>query len=102
MMNQMAIDIAQLACAFTEQYKGKKQCTEWRYEIAYYASVLLKCSCAGIHKGGTLEVWKMAEFYCDPLLLDLPIVKEDNTGTENSRIFSSRAIIQVSCIVYYG
>jgi hypothetical protein len=32
----------------------------------------------------------MAEFYCDPLLFNLPIIKEVNTGTENSRIFSSQ------------
>jgi hypothetical protein len=89
-MNQAAIDVTQLACSFTEHHKGD-QYVQWRYEIAYHAAVLVKCTCAVIHKGGEYSVWEMAEFQQPgrgPLLLDLPVVADDKRSSD---VASSRA-----------
>jgi hypothetical protein len=79
-MNQAVIDIVQLACAFTgREGNNSIEYKQYRFKIAHQSIVLLKATCAVMYKGGVYEVWKMAEFDDDPLLLQIPEV-ENSTG----------------------
>lgn len=86
-MNQAVIDTVQLACAFTNHKlpDGHKRITkssyrpeaeemyrQYRFEISRQSLILLKATVSVVHKGGEHNVWEMAEFGDDPLLLHVP------------------------------
>jgi predicted membrane chloride channel (bestrophin family) len=103
-MNQAVIDIVQLACTFTKReftvdnsagrnslsFQAKiGEYKQYRFKIAHQSIVLLKATCAVIHKGGEYDVWKMAEFDDDPLLLHVP---EDTSGTSTDEETHGRLV----------
>jgi hypothetical protein len=71
-MNQATIELTQLACAFTKR-NSEDSYKKWRYELTYYATILLSSTVSVIHKGGKNNVWEKIQLRDrDPLLMEFP------------------------------
>ena len=87
-MNQSMIELTQLMNAFSSSssassdHQDDHRQRQGRYNTAKTAIVLLKTTCAIIHKyGDTTNVWEMEDFKDHPLLLKLP--KDDDNNNNN-------------------
>ena len=82
-MNQSSIELAQLACSFTNGYQAKEY-KVWRSNVVFDTLTLLKSTVAMVYKGGKENVWELPEFDDNPILLHLEQAK-GSSKVDNSR-----------------
>ena len=76
-MNQSAIELTQLSCAFTSGYQ-QDEYRAWRFNVIWHILTLLKATVCVIHKGGEGNVWEIPELRDIPLELYLSDDDDDD------------------------
>ena len=83
-MNQSAIELVQLACAFTEDFHNEKY-SEWRHQVTLHSIMLLKAVVHVFHKGGNHNIWEFPDFKD----LHLELVVDDHGGRDLEEVTAS-------------